>query len=78
MKAVLQLVAALLCAVGCVLSWLAARTTVTVAPVLDGEPETTAAVYSAPLLVASLLLATAAGVLTVLGLARLRRRRGAR
>ena len=46
---------------------------VTVAPVLDGEPQTTSVVYSPPLLVLSLLLATIAGVLAVLGVARLRR-----
>ncbi|QZT57662.1 hypothetical protein [Mycolicibacterium austroafricanum] len=74
MKAIAQLGAALLAGVGSVLSWLAASATVTVAPVLDGEPETTSVVYNAPLLTLSLLLATAAGVLTVLGVARLRRR----
>jgi hypothetical protein len=59
--------------VGCVLSWLAARSTVAVAPVLDGEPQTTSVVYSPPLLVLSLFLATVAGVLVVVGIARLRR-----
>jgi NO-binding membrane sensor protein with MHYT domain len=47
--------------------------TVEVAPVLDGEPMTTSVIYSPPLLVASLFLATVAGVLSVLGVARLRR-----
>jgi len=42
--------------------------------VLDGEPQTVSVVYSPPLLVLSLVLATAAGVLAVLGIARLRRR----
>jgi uncharacterized membrane protein YidH (DUF202 family) len=60
-------------AVGCVLSWLAARSTVEVAPVLDGQPMTTSVVYSPPLLMASLFLATVAGVLAVLGVARWRR-----
>jgi len=46
---------------------------VTVAPVLDGEPQTTSVVYSPPLLVLSLFLATVAGVLVVVGIARLRR-----
>ena len=55
------------------LSWLAASSTVAVAPVLDGEPQTTSVVYSPPLLVLSLLLATVAGVLVVVGIARLRR-----
>jgi hypothetical protein len=57
-----------------VLSWLAASSTVVVAPVLEGEPQTTSVVYSPPLLGLSLLLATVAGVLAVLGLAGLRRR----
>ena len=59
--------------VGCVLSWLSARSTVAVAPVIDGEPMTTSVIYSPPLLVLSLILATVAGVLAVLGVARLRR-----
>jgi DMSO/TMAO reductase YedYZ heme-binding membrane subunit len=72
-RARLELVAAVVCAVGAVLSWLGASSTVVVAPVLDGEPQTTSMVYTAPLLVLSLLLATIAGVLVVLGIARLRR-----
>ena len=72
MRARIELVVAVIAALGCVLSWLAASSTVTVAPVLDGEPQTTSVVYNAPLLVLSLLLATVAGVLAVLGIARLR------
>jgi hypothetical protein len=71
-RARIELSLAVVAAVGCVLSWLAASSTVVVAPVLDGEPQTTSVVYSAPLLVLSLLLATVAGVLAVLGIARLR------
>jgi len=73
MRARIELVVAVIAAVGCVLSWLAARSTVAVAPVLDGEPQTTSVVYSPPLLVLSLFLATVAGVLVVVGIARLRR-----
>ncbi|ORA25479.1 hypothetical protein [Mycobacterium aquaticum] len=72
-RAVIELVVAVCAAAGCVVSWLAAGTTVDVAPILAGEPSTTSVVHSAPLLVLSLLLATVAGVLTVLGIARLRR-----
>jgi hypothetical protein len=57
-----------------VLSWLAAGATVSVPPVLEGELRTTSVEYSAPLIGLSLLLATVAGVLLVLGIARLRRR----
>jgi hypothetical protein len=73
MRARIELVLAVVAAVGCVLSWLAARSTVEVAPVLDGQPMTTSVVYSPPLLIASLVLATVAGVLAVLGVARWRR-----
>jgi hypothetical protein len=74
MRSRIELLVALVAAAGCVLSWLAASSTVVVAPVLDGEPPTTSVVYSAPLLVLSLFLATLAGVLIVVGVARLRRR----
>jgi hypothetical protein len=73
MRARIELLLAIAAAVGCVLSWLAARSTVVVAPVLDGQPQTTSVVYSPPLVVLSLLLATVAGVLVVLGVARRRR-----
>ncbi len=76
--AVIELVLALAAAIGCVLSWLAAVTTVEVAPIIEGEPLTTSLVYIPPLLTLSLLLATVAGVLTVLGVARLRRARRGR
>lgn len=75
--AVLQAVAAVAAVVGCVVSWLAAASTVDVAPVLPSEPATTEVVYSAPLLALSLLLATVAGALAVLAVAGFRRRRKA-
>jgi hypothetical protein len=74
MRARVELVLAIIAAAGCVLSWLAASSTVVVAPVLEGEPQTTSVDYSAPLLVLSLLLAAVAGVLVVLGIAHLRHR----
>ncbi|KUH97281.1 hypothetical protein [Mycobacterium sp. IS-3022] len=74
-RATLELMLALAAAVGSVLSWLAATTTVMVAPVLEGEPPTTSVEYSAPLLGLALVLATVAGVLAVLAVARFRRRR---
>ncbi|TFV61357.1 hypothetical protein E4P42_00175 [Mycobacterium sp. PS03-16] len=72
-RAIAELVVAAAAAVGCVLSWLAARRTVVAPSIAPGEPETSVLVLSAPLLVLALLLATAAGVLAVLGVARLRR-----
>jgi hypothetical protein len=73
MRARVELMLAVVAAAGCVLSWLAASSTVVVAPVLDGEPVTTSVVYNPPLLVLSLFLATVAGVLAVVGIARSRR-----
>ena len=77
-RAIVSLVLAIAAAVGCVLSWLAGVTTVDVPPIIEGEPMTTSVVYSAPLLSLALLLATVAGVLVVLGAARLRRASRAR
>ncbi|MBX7454632.1 hypothetical protein GR927_42190 [Mycolicibacterium sp. 3033] len=71
-RTVVELTVAVVAAVGCVASWLAASRTVVVAPVLDGQPSTTSVVYYAPLLTLSLLLATVAGVLVVLAVTRLR------
>jgi hypothetical protein len=73
MTASVELVLAVVAALGCVLSWLSAGSTVMVAPVVDGEPKTTSVVYSPPLLVLSLFLATIAGVLVVVAIAGLRR-----
>lgn len=71
--AIVELVLAVAAATGSVASWLASTSTVEVPPILEGEPLTASTVYSPPLLTLSLLLATVAGVLTVLGVARLRR-----
>lgn len=73
-RATVELLVAVVAAIGCVVAWLAAGSTVAVAPVLSGEPQTTSVQYSPPLLVLSLILAAVAGVLVVLGVARLRRR----
>nr|WP_243841707.1 cytochrome c-type biogenesis protein CcmH [Mycobacterium sp. DL592] len=54
------------------------RSIVDVAPVTDGQPATTSVLYDPPLMVLTMVLATAAGVLLVLGVAglvRARRRR---
>ena len=73
-RAAIELVLAVLAAIGSVLSWLAAISDVVVEPVIAGEPSTVSQAYSAPMLTLSLLLATVAGVLGVLAVARLRRR----
>ena len=59
--------------VGCAVSWSAVRSTVAVAPVVDGQPVTTSVVYDPQLLLLTLLLATVACILAVVGVARLRR-----
>jgi hypothetical protein len=63
----IKLVAAVLAAAAAVWCWFGAQTIVTVAPILEGEPQTTSVAYSPPMLVLMLLLATVAGVLAVLG-----------
>jgi hypothetical protein len=74
MRARVELALAVVAVAGCVLSWLAASSTVVVAPVLEGEPQTASVEYSAPLLVLSLFLATVAGVLVVVAVTHIRRR----
>lgn len=72
--ALILLVVAAVAAAGCVLSWLAARSAVEIAAVIDGEQPTTGEIYSPALLGLAFLLATVAGVATVLAVAKLRRR----
>jgi hypothetical protein len=61
------------------LSWVHARRTVRVGPIAEGQPFTTSLVYSPQLLLLTMVLATTAGVLAVVAIARLmRERRGAR
>ncbi|KQH78274.1 hypothetical protein AO501_02645 [Mycobacterium gordonae] len=67
----LALAAAALVATG--FSWLQTRSTIAVAPVVDGQPPTMSVVYDPQQLVLTLLLATAAGIFAVLGVIRLRR-----
>ncbi|MCV7282907.1 hypothetical protein H7J88_25040 [Mycolicibacterium flavescens] len=73
-RSAVELVLGAAALVGAVLCFLSADTTIVVPPVLEGEPQTTSVQYSAPLIGLSLLLATVAGVLIVLAVARIRRR----
>lgn len=75
MRHVVQLVLAALALAGAVLSWLRVTATVDVAPVADGQPATTSVTYYAPMMFVTLALATATGVLVVLGVAGLSRAR---
>ena len=72
-RATVELVLAAAALIGCGLSWLAAKSTADVAPVIAGEPSKTSNVYDPTLITLSLLLVTVAGVLLVVGVARWRR-----
>lgn len=76
-RAVLESLLAVAAAVGCVASWVGAKSTVVIAPIASGEPSTTSVEYNAPLLFLAFVLGTLAGVLAVVGVARWRRFRGA-
>lgn len=72
-RAIVELVLAAAALIGCGLSWLAAKSTADVAPVIAGEPSKTSNVYDPSMITLSLLLVTVAGVLLVVGVARWRR-----
>ena len=69
----LELAVAVAALAGAGVSWSHASHPVAVAPIADGQPPTTSLVYDPQLLLLTLVLATIAGVLAVLGVARLRR-----
>ena len=73
-----QLVLAAIVATGSALSWLQVTTLVDVAPVTEGQPATVSVVYNPPLMLLAWTLATSAGVLAVLGIAGMLRRRRSR
>ena len=72
---VAQLVLAAVFAGAAALCWTQISSPVDIAPVTDGEPATISVVYDPPLMFLALVCATIAGVLAVLGVAGLRRRR---
>ena len=74
-RALVELVLAGAALVGAGLSWSHAHRTVGVAPIADGQPSTTSMVYDPQLLLLTLVLLTSAGLLAVVGVARLRRAR---
>lgn len=76
-RALVEIAVACVALVGAGVSWLNARHTVRVAPVADGQPSTWSLVYDPQLLLLTMVLITAAGVLAVVGIARLRRSGGA-
>jgi hypothetical protein len=72
-RAVVELLLACAAVAGCAIAWSMVRSTVAVAPVIKGQPVTSSVVYDPSLLLVTLLLATAAGMLAVVGTARLLR-----
>ena len=76
-RAVIELVLAVVALVGTGFSWVHTRSTIAVAPVIDGQPPTLSVVWHPQQLVLTLSLATVAGIFLVVGLARLRRARQA-
>jgi hypothetical protein len=67
-RAVFELIVAGAALVATTVSWLNTRSTVAVAPVVDGQPPTMSVIYDPALLVLTLMLATVAGIFAVLGI----------
>jgi hypothetical protein len=74
-RAALELTLAAVALLGCALSWSNTRSTRAVGPIADGQPTTMSVVFDPQWVMLTFLLATVAGVLAVVGTARLRRRR---
>ncbi|OPX07828.1 hypothetical protein [Mycobacterium sp. AT1] len=74
LRPVVELVLAALALVGCVLSWVAARSAAVAAPVISSEPSMPTVTYDASFIVLAMLLLTVAAVFAVLGIVGLRRR----
>jgi hypothetical protein len=72
---VVELVLAVAALVGSGVSWTRSHHTVAIAPIAEGQPFTASMVYDPQLLLLTLVLLTSAGVLAVVGAARLRRAR---
>lgn len=74
-RALLELGLALAALAGAGVSWSHARHTAGVAPIADGQPSTMSLVYDPQQLLLTMLLATLAGIMLVVGTTRLRRSR---
>lgn len=74
-RATIELIVACAALVCSGLTWSHSHHTVSVAPIADGQPSTMSVVYDPQLLLLTLVLLSTAGVLAVLGIARLRRAR---
>lgn len=74
-RATIELIVACAALVCSGLTWSQSHHTVSVAPIAEGQPSTMSLVYDPQLLLLTLVLLTTAGVLAVIGIARLRRAR---
>lgn len=74
-RALVELALACAALAGAGVSWSHARFTRGVGPIAEGQPYTTSLVYDPQLLLLTMLLAIIAGLLVVVGVARLRRSR---
>jgi hypothetical protein len=74
-RALIEFVLAAATFVGSGVCWSRSHHTVAVAPIADGQPLTTSVVYDPQLLLLTVVLLTSAGLLVVVGTARLRRAR---
>lgn len=74
-RATIELILACAALVCSGLAWSHSHHTVSVAPIAEGQPSTMSLVYDPQLLLLTLVLLTTAGVLAVIGIARLRRAR---
>jgi hypothetical protein len=74
-RAAIELALACAALTGGLVTWSRTHHVVAVAPIADGQPFTTSTVYDPQLLLLTLILLTSAGVLAVVGIARLRRAR---
>jgi hypothetical protein len=66
-------VLAVAAAIASALIWTHSHRPVTVEPVADGQPSTISTMYDPQLLMLTLLLASVAGILAIVGVARIRR-----
>ena len=73
-RAIVELVLATVAVIGCVVSWLGAKSAAVAAPVIASEPSMPTVTYDPSMIVLAVVLATVAGVLAVVGVTRLRRR----
>lgn len=76
-RPVIHLILAVAAAAAALLCWSQVTTLVDIAPVADGQPASVSVVYNPPLMLLTWVLAVTAGLLAVIGISALLRRRTA-